>query len=100
MSLATKIEEIPHALKNHKIENETKIFWNEPFRIYSRQKGQTLHSSSLQEAFSLIESKYEIPEDVDENVLRTLGKDVEMQTFKTNISEHVRNSTNEAIVLQ
>ena len=61
---------------------------------------QTLHSSSLQEAFSLIESKYEIPEDVDENVLRTLGKDVEMQTFKTNISEHVRNSTNEAIVLQ
>ena len=48
---------------------------------------QTSHSSSLQEAFSLIDSKYEIPEDVNENVLRTLGKDVEMQTFKTNISE-------------
>ena len=48
---------------------------------------QTLHSFSLREASSLIESKYEIAEDVDENVSRTLGKDVEMQTFKTNISE-------------
>ena len=48
---------------------------------------QTLHPSSLQEAFSLIDSKYEIPEDVNENVLRTLRKDTEMQRFKTNISE-------------
>ena len=48
---------------------------------------QTLHPSSLQEAFSLIDSKYEIPEEVNENVLRTLRKDTEMQTFKTNISE-------------
>ena len=48
---------------------------------------QTLYPSSLQEAFSLIDSKYEIPEDVNENVLRTLRKDTEMQTFKTNISE-------------
>ena len=43
---------------------------------------QTLHPSSLQEALSLIDSKYEIPEDVNENVLRTLRKDTEMQTFK------------------
>ena len=48
---------------------------------------QTLHSSSLQEAFSLIDSKYKIPEDENETVLRTLRKDTEMQTFKTNISE-------------
>ena len=48
---------------------------------------QTLHPSSLQQAFSLIDSKYEIPEDVNENVLRTLRKETEMQTFKTNISE-------------
>ena len=47
----------------------------------------TLYPSSLQEAFSLIDSKYEIPEDVNETVLRTLRKDTEMQTFKTNISE-------------
>lgn len=30
-------------------------------------------------------SKYEIPEQVNENKLMTLGKDVEMQTFKTNV---------------
>jgi len=30
-------------------------------------------------------SKYEIPEEVNENLLMTLGKDVEMQTFKTNV---------------
>ena len=30
-------------------------------------------------------SKYEIPEEVNEYLLRTLGKDVEMQTFKTNV---------------
>ena len=47
----------------------------------------TLYPFSLQEAFSLIDSKYEIPEDVNENVLRTLRKDTEMQTFKANISE-------------
>lgn len=34
---------------------------------------------------SSAESKYEIPEEVNENLLRTLGKDVEMQTFKTNV---------------
>ena len=47
---------------------------------------QTLHPSSLQEAFSLIDSKYEIPEDVNENVLRTLRKDTEMQTFMVKFS--------------
>lgn len=41
---------------------------------------QTLHSCSLQEAFSSIDSKYDIPDDVYENVLRTLRKDTEMQT--------------------
>ena len=30
-------------------------------------------------------SKYEIPEEVNENLLMTRGKDVEMQTFKTNL---------------
>lgn len=30
-------------------------------------------------------SKYEIPEEVNQNLLMTLGKDVEMQTFKTNV---------------
>ena len=30
-------------------------------------------------------SKYEIPEEVNENLLITRGKDVEMQTFKTNL---------------
>ena len=39
---------------------------------------QTLHPSSLQEAFSLIDSKYEIPEDVNETALRTLRKDTEI----------------------
>ena len=34
---------------------------------------------------SSIDSKYEMPEKVNENVLMTLGKDVEMQTFKTNV---------------
>ena len=47
---------------------------------------QTLHPSSLQEALSLIDSKYEIPEDVNENVLRTLRKDTEMQTFMVKFS--------------
>lgn len=39
----------------------------------------------LQDILSSIDSKYEMPEKVNENVLMTLGKDVEMQTFKTNV---------------
>lgn len=34
---------------------------------------------------SSIASNYEIPEKVNENVLKNLGKDVEMETFKTNV---------------
>ena len=44
------------------------------------------HSSHLQGVLSAIDSKYEIPEKANENVLMTLGKDVEMQTFKTNVT--------------
>ena len=47
-------------------------------------------------------SKYEIPEAVDENFLATLGKDVEMQTFKTNLAPESESSTKQdkAVVLQ
>lgn len=46
-------------------------------------------------------SKYEIPEAVDENFLATLGKDVEMQTFKTNLAPESESSTKQdkAVVL-
>ena len=60
---------------------------NPLFLIQEMEYLQTLHSCSLQEAFSSIDSKYDIPDDVYENVLRTLRKDTEMQTFKTNISK-------------
>ena len=60
---------------------------NPLFLIQEMEYLQTLHSCSLQEAFSSIDSKYDIPDDVDENVLRTLRKDTEMQTFKTNVSK-------------
>lgn len=42
-------------------------------------------STFLQDIMSSIASNYEIPEKENENVLMTLGKDVEMQTFKTNV---------------
>ena len=38
-------------------------------------------------------SKYEIPEEVNENFLMTLGKDVEMQTFKTNVVPEEQGAT-------
>ena len=60
---------------------------NPLFLIQEMEYLQTLHSCSLQEAFSSIDSKYDIPDDVDENVLRTLRKDTEMQTFKTKVSK-------------
>ena len=60
---------------------------NPLFLIQEMEYLQTLRSCSLQEAFSSIDSKYDIPDDVDENVLRTLRKDTEMQTFKTKISK-------------
>ena len=60
---------------------------NPLFLIQEMEYLQTLHSCSLQEAFSSIDSKYDIPDDVYETVLRTLRKDTEMQTFKTNISK-------------
>ena len=46
-------------------------------------------------------SQYEIPEAVDENFLATLGKDVEMQTFKTNLAHESESSTKQdkAVVL-
>lgn len=43
------------------------------------------HFSNLQYMMSSTGSKYEIPEEVNENLLMSLGKNVEMKTFKTNV---------------
>ena len=40
-----------------------------------------------------IASKYEIPEKVNEDVLKNLGKDVEMETFKTNVVPEEQEAT-------
>ena len=42
-----------------------------------------IHKTDL---FTTVDCKYEIPEDVNETVLMNLGKDVQMETFKTNIA--------------
>ena len=46
---------------------------------------------------SSIAPKYEIPEKVNENVLKNLGKDVEMQTFKTNVVPEEQEATERQI---
>ena len=43
-------------------------------------------------------TKYEIPEEADEKLLGTLGKEVEMKTFKTNAPEVLMYAVDQEIV--
>ena len=38
------------------------------------------------DSFASVDCRYEIPEDVNETVLMNLGKNIQMETFKTNIA--------------
>ncbi|XP_020615074.1 ras-related protein Rab-38-like [Orbicella faveolata] len=43
-------------------------------------------------------TKYELPEKVNEKCLRTLGREVEMKTFKTNVAPEGETSENDSLV--
>ena len=43
-------------------------------------------------------TKYELPEEVNQKRLRTLGKEVEMKTFKTNVAPEVETSDGDCLV--
>lgn len=47
------------------------------------EDSDSIHKTDL---FTSVDCKYEIPEDSNETVLMNLGKEVQMETFKTNIA--------------